>query len=1285
MKITETAIKLKTAVMVLTAALTVGGVFAYVQLPKESNPSIEIPNIVVTTFYPGASPDDVESLITQQIEQEIASVSGIDEIRSTSTEGVSTIVIEFTPDKPLTEALQQVRDKVGIAKVDLPVDAEEPLINEIDLSEFPIMVVNLAASYPLARLKAVAEDLKDQIESIPAILEVDVIGALEEEVQIDVDLNRLQGYNLSFKDIVETIQRENVNLPGGSIDVDRLNYLVRVNGEFASPAAIDDLVIKAPDRAPIYIRDVARVHRGYKDRASYSRLRVLQRDDDGALHTVEDGGYEKVISLSVKKRAGENIIEASDAVEKLIAAANLPIGTEVLVTGDQSKEVRNLVKDLENNIISGLIFVVAILLFFLGVRNSILVGIAIPLSMFTTFLVMMVMGETLNFIILFSLIIALGMLVDNAIVIVENIYRFLEEGHDHFAAASKGTAEVGIAVVASTATTLAAFGPMLFWPGIIGEFMSYMPLTLIITLSCSLFVAVVINPVVTGYFARVPGDKRRAVSRWPHRLAGLMVAGTGAAIGLANPITLAVLAGGVVLALLAHLLFMRRVGEFFAHRALPASVALYRRFLEAMLRREDDARARVLRNALSLSTFTLGVALLIVAGLVFVVLGKNAALVFGVPGAVALGLGLLGIVVHSIEVVFLGGWKSVEFGLAFGAVMASVLGIMYLSPRPLDLQTIGELLVLPALIVAIGLLGWPFSRFVKHFILTDNRARLLNVTLGGLFAICGMFFLAPTGVAFFPETDPNQIQVVVDAPLGTNLQATNLLGSEVARRIDALLARDAPSRANTKNVLVSVGVGGDTMFGGGSSRAETATLSLNLVDFEARAEGSRATMERFRQQMAGLAGAEIEFKRDQAGPPTGPPVNIEISGPEFRTIVDLTGRVKAALSAGAEAGRLDGLVDLRDTLKAGRPELKVRIDRDRAAQFGLDTRLIASTVRSAINGTTAGTWRDGEDEYDITVRLQGADRASLDAVERLTVMHEDTAIPLVAVADFDLGSGLSSITRLDQQRVVTVMGNAASGVNAQALLEAAQKELAPLQAALPPGYSLKYTGQSEDQAKSFGFLTTALGIGVSLILIILIGQFNSVVLPGIIMIAVALSMIGVLLGLIVTRTPFSLFTFIGVISLAGIVVNNNIVLIDYTLQLRGRGLDKRAAIIEAGATRLRPVLLTALTTVLGLIPLTFGVNIDFVGLLTTGDPDFRIGSANTQFWGPMGTTIISGLTFATFLTLVIVPVMYSAFDSMVVRTRALFVQRDPGEAVGDPGEAVGDPGEAAPSPAGAPD
>lgn len=1258
MKIIDTAIRLRVSALVLTALVSLGGVYAYVSLPKESNPSIEIPNIVITTIYPGASPKDVESLITQPIEQEVQGINGIDVIRSTSTEGVSTVVIEFTPDVPIDEATQKVRDKVDLAKAELPSEAEDPIVSEIDLSEFPIMSINLAAGYPLSRLKQVAEGLQDEIEAIPSVLEVDLIGGREREVQVDVDLSRLKAYNLSFTDVANTIAFENTNLPGGSIDVDRLNYLVRVDGEFEDPRQIEDLVIKAQGGQPIYVRDVADVEFGFKERTSYSRLRVLrEKRDDGGYDQIGQTDYAQVITLNVKKRSGENILETAEAIEALLARYELPPGTQTLITGDQSVQIENLVKDLENNIISGLIFVVAVLLFFLGVRTSLLVGVAIPLSMMVTFIVFLAMGQTLNFIILFSLIIALGMMVDNAIVIVENIYRFIEMGHDNFTAARMGTDEVGMAVVASTATTVAAFVPMMFWPGIIGEFMGFLPMTLIITLTSSLFVAIVINPVLTGYFADEAGaSEGRKAGRRPRMIASIIAGALICAIlALANPLTLGVLAGSAVVLVILHFAIFRRIGDYFMQSGLPAVIRGYRRFLTWMLQRDYTARFAYLRNCTALVAFTAGVSLGIIGGLVAAALGLQPALVLLAPAGILAIVGIVGIVLHTLESLVLGAGRSVLYGLAFGALMLGALLLISLA-REVDTMTIVDLMLLPAIIVACGLLGLPIKLAFepRRFILTDNRARLLNCTLGGLFSIVGMFVIAPTGVAFFPDTDPNQVQVVVEGPLGMNLEASNRLAETATTRLDALLEDSPASQQNVENVLVNVGVGGDAMFGGGAAKPERAIISLNLVEFKDRAEPSRTTLETLRDRLAGIPGADIEFKRDQAGPPTGAPVNLEISGPRFEEIVRISEEIKQRLAAAVEQGRIQGLVDLRDNLNTGRPEMRVEIDRERAGRFGLTTQQIAGTIRSAIQGTKASTYRTGKDEYDITVRLTEADRASLDKVKELTILDEGVQVPLVSVADFELGGGLGSITRQDLQRVVTVQGNAATGVNAQALLQQVQAELSGYVAALPPGYTVQYTGESEEQQEAFGFLSTALAIGSALILMILIAQFNSVVLPFIIMIAVGLSMIGVLLGLIITRTPFSLFTFIGVISLAGIVVNNNIVLIDYIQQLRERGCDKQEAVVEGGATRLRPVMLTAMTTVLGLIPLTFGINIDFVGLLTELRPDFRIGSENTQFWGPMGTTIIAGLTFATFLTLVIVPVMYSLIDSTTVKMRTLF-------------------------------
>ncbi len=1299
MILSDFAIKNRTASLVLAVALSIGGLLAYVSLPKESQPQIEFATIVVTTIYPGASPDDVESILTQEIEREVSTITGLDVLRSTSTEGVSTVIAEFLPDMDIDEASREVREAVDRAKVDFPSDVEDPIVSDIDFADFPVLTVNMLTEGSLTQLRAVAEDLQDEIEGVPGVSGVDLLGGLEREVQVNVDLAALQGAGLTMNDLVGTIQTENSNIPGGSVDIGPENYLLRVNGEFERPEEILDLVVAAPGGTPIYVRDLAEVTFGYKDRTSYARLQILQREtESGDMEPVAEAENLQVIRLNVKKAAGENIIEVVNAVEATIEAHGLPRGVSLVLTGDQSREVEILVKDLENNIIAGILFVVSVLLFFLGVRNATLVGLAIPLSMFVSFLVFAALGQTLNFIILFSLIIALGMLVDNAIVIVENIYRFREEGYGRWEATRLATAEVAVPVMTSTLTTVAAFAPMLLWPGIIGKFMSYMPLTLIVTLMSSLFVALVLNPVLTGVFMRTAEEEAaaRARPRDP-RLRKAAIAGvafTALVVGLTNWKTLVFLAVAIPAVYLLHHYVLSPVQHRFAGEVFPRWAERYRTFLRWMLQRDYSMPGALRRNTAALGSFTLGFVLIVLGGALSAVSRPGGMLLLA-PGGLLLVLGLLGIVVHALESVFLGGRASVKAGLAFGAVVAALVVGLVAGGRidvssPAGALVIVELLLLPALIVGVGLLGVVFGRRFdgrvtsfgsRYGLLTDNRARLLTGTLSLLVAIGVLFQLAPTGVEFFPATDPNLVQITAEAPVGTTIERSNEVADEVYGRVAALLADDPAARANTESIATSVGVGGDILFGGGSASAERSQVTLDLVDYEDRAEPTTTTLARIRERLAGLPGVDLQVEQDQNGPPTGAAVNIEIAGQDFAEITRLSDALQARMDEAVDAGRITGLVDVRSNMGDGRPEYRIEIDRERAAAFGLSTQSIALAVRGAVAGTEASTWRDGKDEYDITVRLRPEDRQSLRQIESLTVTDEGRTIPLTAVARVVPGAGPSAVTRLDQERVVTVMGDAAPGVNANALLAEVQAELAPLVAETPPGYTIRYTGASEEQQESFGFLSTALLMGIALITIILIAQFNSIKNPFIIMVAVGLSLIGVLLGLILTRTPFGLFTFIGVISLAGIVVNNAIVLVDYIEELRRKGRDKQDAVVEAGATRLRPVILTALTTVIGLIPLTFGINVDFVGLIVDLDPAFSIGSQNTQFWGPMGTAIISGLTFATFLTLVIVPVMYSAFDSVAARLAA---GRDPaaGDETGPAGDGVAADGvDIAPRPA----
>ncbi|MCC5906463.1 MAG: efflux RND transporter permease subunit [Balneolaceae bacterium] len=1258
MKLTEITLKNRTAIIVLTAILVVAGAFSYSTIPKESNPSIEIPIFIINTIYPGISPSDMESLVTQPIERELQGINGVTDIRSTTTESFSSVVVEFDLDVPMTEASQRVRERVDLARTELPPDAEEPFIIEIDLDDFPIMTVNLAADYPLSRLTEVAERLEDAIEAVSGIREVEVIGSVEREVQVNIDLASLNGYGLGFGQLVNAIQGQNLTIPGGTVDVDMMSYLIRVSGEFKEPSEIENLVVARPmgegPHGPglVYMRDVAEVLFGFKERESYARLRAYKVEENGQKVDLPDDQIQdnQVISLNIKKRPGVNILDTAAEVMEVVENFAMPPGTSVLITGDVSDDVTKLISDLENSIISGMLFVILVLVFFLGVRNALLVGTAVPLSILVGFIVLITLGHSVNFIILFSLIIALGLLVDNSIVVVENIYRYREMGYERFEAAKLATDEVGYALIAATSTLLAAFIPMTFWPGIIGQFMGYLPMTLIIVLLCSLFVALVLYPVLTAYVVKLDHEKSQPKSNFVKGLGLGIAIFLAVAIGMANLTTLFVTILTILFFFFSYRYVIKPLSQIFTNRTLPRILQYYKVMLRSFLKRDYRPKNALLRNTLALGSLALALVLTIFGGIISM-FSPASGIIFGVAGIVGL-IGFIMVLVHFLEAMFRGGKVSVIAGLVLGIFNAVVLFLIsFREPVSSDVWIV--LLFIPALLVIMGALGL-LRKKDTPLILTDNRALLLNSVMGALFAIFAMFSLAPTGVEFFPETDPNRIVVELEGPIGMNVHAGNEIAKNVQQRIYDLIDRDPNVRSNIESIQTNVGVSGDPFFGGGGQSPELSRLTINLVDFGDRIEPSAMTMTKLREVVRDIPDLMIKIDGEQVGPPTGAPVNIEVSGEDFDEIVRITQDITQILVEASASQRVPGLVDVRNNVSGGLPEYRILVDYESASRFGLSMSDIAQTIRIANNGLEASKWRDGEDEYDIVVRLRPEDRQNLESLRNLNIRTQaGTSVPLVSVASFEEGSGLGNITRLNLQRTATVEGEAAPGFSGPEVLMDVQELLAEYEQNLPPGYTMKYTGESEEQDEAFGFLTTALLVGFALIFLVMLAKFNNIVAPFIIMTAVGLSLLGVLLGLILTRTAFGLMTFIGIISLAGIVCVNNIVLMDYVKQLTEKGLQKKNAIIEAGLIRFRPVILTALTTILGLVPLTFGINIDFVELFISFDPKFQLGSENTAFWGPMGIAIISGLTFATFLTLVVVPVLYSTFDSVSQRLSRL--------------------------------
>jgi len=1040
MNVSKLAVNNKVTVYIMTVIIIIVGLVSYISIPKESAPSITIPNIFVSTAYFGVSPQDIESLVSQEIEKEVKGIKDVKKVTSISQESFSFVNIEFNPDVKIDEALQKVRDKVSIAKTKMPKDIEEPNVMEINLSEQPMLYINLSGNLGLAALKDIADKLSDDIEGISGILAADVKGGLEREVKINVDANRLKYYNLTFNDITGKIGMENLSIPGGSVDVGTQNYLVRVPGEYQDPELIRDIVIKAESGKPIYLRDVAQVIYGYKQRSTMSR---------------ENG--QEAVTIVIKKRSGENIIRIADDIKALVEKkkSSLPEGMKISFTGDQSKSIKNTVHELENGIITGFLLVCLILLASMGLKNAFLVATSIPFSFFISFIILSAFGVTLNIVVLFGLILVLGIIVDDAIVVTENIYRLQEsEGYNPHDAAIEGPREVQIPVTVATFTIISSFAPLLFFPGIVGQFMRYLPITLIVCLFSSLFVAMIINPVLSAHFINFKKDRERLhkKTKWYNIVTRF------------------------------HLWF----DKLFA-----AIVKSYE---------------KALRFALKHRKFTIG-----------------------------------------------------------GTVLMLIL----------------------------------------------------------VFFVYGKF---NNGIEFFPQVEPQQAYIYVNMPVGTNLDKSN----EVTKVVEQKL----PPFKDIEYYLTNVG--SEIGEGFGSDVSSKSTITLSFFDKEDREQSSFKTIEEIRDAINNITTADVRIQKQSGGPPTGPPVNIEISGDDFVKLGQLSDEVKKAIKD------IPGIKDLKDDFDEARPEIKISIDREKASLYGLSTATIASTVRTAINGTTASKFRVADNEYDITVRLDSSQRESISAISDIYLPGKDGAkVPLTSVAKIDFSGGIGAINRKDLKRVVTVSANAEGRLGNDVLIDVKEK-LKDLK--FPTGYGIVYTGEQESQEESQTFLAKAFLISLLLVFFFLVIEFNSITSPVIIMFTVLLSLIGVLLGLLITQTPFGIImTGIGVIALGGIVVRNAIILLDFQKELESRGLSREESVIQSGMIRLRPVFLTAAATILGLVPLTTGVDFDWRTL------SWVIGGQNTAFWRPMGVAIIFGLSVATFLTLVVVPTIFVSVNNILDR------------------------------------
>jgi len=1106
--VTSWAIDNKTTVYLLTIFITLFGLIAYQSIPKERFPDIVIPTIYVQTIYPGTAPKDIENLVTKPIEKQIKSIAGVKKVTSTSVQSYSAVVVEFNTDVDVPQAKQKVKDAVDKSKTDLPTDLpDDPIVQEIEFSEIPILFVNIAGDYDLATLKRYAEVLEDRIESMKEITRVDVVGALDRQIQINLDMYKMQAASVTTYDVMQAVKNENVTIPGGNVTMDESQRSLSVSGEFKDVQTIQNLIVRSGSGAQVYLKDIADVRDGFKEQESFGRL-----------------DHKNVITLNVIKRSGMNLIESSDKIKEIIEDLkknDFPEQLSIEVTGDQSRETRITLHDLINTIIIGFILVTIILMFFMGATNAIFVALSVPLSMFIAFLVLPSVGFTMNMIVLFAFLLGLGIVVDDAIVVIENTHRIYDGGKVPIKQAAKRAAgEIFLPVLSGTATTLAPFVPLAFWGGVIGKFMRFLPITLIITLTASLVVAYVINPVFAV--------------------------------------------------------------DFMSHDHAP------------------DKRKKRKR--------------LLIVSVVFIAL----ALIFYAAGS---------------------------FGMGNFLITLLLLYVFYY-------------FVLERAIHAFQNRTWPAVQRVYARFLVWALARPKTI----LFSTVGLLFLAvfvtaarSPKIVFFPKAEPNFVYVYASLPVGTKPAATDSVARIVEERVYSVIGENNPI---VESVITNVAVGANESRDDRSPYSHKAKVGVAFVEFAKRNGQSTAEyLDRIREATRGIPGVEIAVDQEENGPPTAKPITIEISGEKFEDLVTTTKGLKRYLDSLA----IPGVEEIKTDLQLNKPEVVIEIDRERANREGISTGQIGSEINLAVLGREVSRFRDANEDYPIVLRYAEKQRNDVERLRNIIITYRDMNmggrlrhVPLSSFADVKYTSTYSGIRRKNHKRVVTLSSNVLNGFNPNQVVGEIKKAAA-LYTAVPRGVNVNLTGEAEEQAETGAFLGKALLISLGLILLILITQFNSIGRTLIILSEIIFSVIGVLLGQAIFDQEFSIvMTGVGIVALAGIVVRNGILLVEFTDILRERGDDLKTAIVEAGRVRMTPVLLTATATILGMIPLAIGFNIDFVTMFTELDPKIYFGGDSVAFWGPLSWTIVFGLSFATFITLILVPVMYQMSEQTKARLKRVF-------------------------------
>ena len=1129
---TTWSIKNKTSIYLVILFVSLAGIYQFVTLPKEQFPDIVIPTIYVQTVYVGNSPKDIENLVTRPIEKQIKSITGakIKKFTSNSQQDFSAIMVEFDTDVKTEIALQKVKDATDKAKQDLPKDLTiEPTVIEVSFSEQPIMSVNLSGDFDLPRLKKYADDLKDKLENLPQINRVDIVGAPEREFQINLDNYRAQSAGVTFDDITYAIQRENMDISGGLLEVGNMKRTLQLKGQLKTANDIANIIVRNTSGAPIYLKDIATIADTTKERESFARL---------------DG--KNVVTLNIIKRSGENLIETSDGVKKMVEEGKgsiYPNNLKAVVSGDQSIPTRSSFNELVNSIIIGFILVLIVLMFFMGVVNAFFVALSVPLSMFVAFVFLpgadLIVGThvTLNFIVLFALLFGLGIIVDDAIVVIENTHRIFVEGKGKLNvnnAARMAAGEVFIPVLAGTITTLAPFFPLLFWPGIIGKFMVYLPTMLIFTLTASLVVAFIMNPVFAVDFMNHPETDSKEPKSAIFKKKGFWIAiGLGILLDIAGAPFFGNLLITFMLLVVLNRYFITDAIHNFQNKALPWIMNHYESLLQWALK----------------------------------------------------------------------GWRPVH-------LLVGIIALFFVS----------------------------------------------------LFVFAGSIIGGRIPVSFFPKGDPNQLFVYLKLPVGSDVRYTDSITRVLEGRVNKVLGTEnGKTNPIVESIISNVAVNAaDPTSGDRTTRSELGRIQVSFVEYEKRDGISTAPyLEKVRQAVQGIPGTEISVTQESGGPPTDPPINIEIASEDFDAMIKTASSLKNYL----DSIRVPGVEELKMDVDLKNPEITLSIDRERALIEGVSTAQIGMQIRTALFGKEISKIKEGKEEYKIQLRNNAIQRKNLTDLLNMRISFRDMAsggavknIPISALVKVDPTSTLGSVKRKNQKRLITLRSNVLTteGYNATAVNQVIAKHIADFKG-VTDEVTIKQTGEGEQQAETVAFLGKALLIALMLILFTLVLQFNSVSKSVIILSEILFSVIGVFLGFAITGMEVSgLMTGLGIVGLAGIVVKNGILVIEFADELRSRGMKTRDAIIQAGKTRIIPVLLTAVAAILGFIPIAIGFNINFITLFSELNPHIFLGGDSVAFWKPLSWTIIFGLAFAFFMTLIIVPSMYLIAERLRRPMRKMF-------------------------------